>query len=79
MTTEPAQRVLYIVACGGRPAGDLPEFAGYAQRQGWDVCVIATPSGMKFLDADRLASLTGHPIRCEYKRPEDPDVEEFHA
>jgi phosphopantothenoylcysteine synthetase/decarboxylase len=74
VTTEPAQRVLYIVACGGRPAGDLPEFAGYAQRQGWDVCVIATPSGMKFLDADRLASLTGHPIRCEYKRPEDPDV-----
>jgi Flavoprotein len=29
------------------------------------------PSGMKFLDPGRLASLTG---RCDYKRPDEPDV-----
>lgn len=38
------------------------------------MCVIATPSGMKFVDPGRLASLTGHPVRCDYKRPDEPDV-----
>lgn len=71
---RPAQRVLYTVACGGRPAGDLPPFVQYAQDQGWDVCVIATPSAMKFLDPGRLASLTGHPVRFDYKHPDEPDV-----
>jgi phosphopantothenoylcysteine synthetase/decarboxylase len=66
--------VLYIIACGGRPAADLPAFVELAQATGWDVCVVATPSGMKFLDATRLADLTGHPVRSDYKRPEDPDV-----
>jgi phosphopantothenoylcysteine synthetase/decarboxylase len=68
------QRVLYVVACGGRPAGDLPEFVQYARSQGWDVCVIATPSGLKFLDGAHLASLTGHPVRSDYKRPDERDV-----
>ncbi len=66
--------VLYVVACGGRPAADLPAFVEQAQTAGWEVCVVATPSGMKFLDAPRLAALSGHPVRSDYKRPEDPDV-----
>jgi Flavoprotein len=66
--------VLYIIACGGRPGADLPAFVEHAQAAGWEVCVVATPSGMKFLDASRLAELTGHPVRSDYKRPEDPDV-----
>ncbi len=69
--------VLYVIACGGRPARDLPEFAEWAQHIGWDVCVVAAPSGMKFLDAPRLATLTGHPVRCDYKQPDDPDVLPF--
>lgn len=67
-------RVLYVIACGGRPAADVPEFVTWAQGEGWDVCVVATPAATKFLDADRLANLTGHPVRNDYKRPEDPDV-----
>ena len=74
VNARPSPRVLYIIACGGRPAGDLPRFVRYAQDEKWDVCVIATPSGMKFLDSDHLASLTGHPVRCDYKRPDGPDV-----
>lgn len=66
--------VLYIVACGARPADQLPSFAGFAQQQGWDVCVIATPDGTKFLDAAGLEDLTGHPVRSEYKDPAEPDV-----
>jgi len=66
--------VLYIIACGGRPAADLAPFVAHAQATGWEVCVIATPSGMKFLDASSLAKQTGYPVRSDYKRPEDPDL-----
>ncbi|MQY08090.1 flavoprotein [Actinomadura macrotermitis] len=66
--------VLYVVACGGRPAADLPGFVRRLQSDGWTVCVIATLSGTRFLEAGELAGLTGHPVRSEYKRPEEPDV-----
>jgi phosphopantothenoylcysteine synthetase/decarboxylase len=66
--------VLYVVACGGPPARQLPEFVGAARAQGWDACVIATPDGTKFLDTPRLAEQTGHPVRSQYKGPDDPDV-----
>ncbi len=68
------RRVLYAVACGGRPAGDLPAFVQEAQASGWEVCVIATPSALKFMDLDHLAKLTGHVVRYDYKQPEEPDV-----
>lgn len=68
------QPVLYVVACGGRPGGQLPAFVGFAQEQGWDVCVIATPDGTKFIDGKLLAELTSHPVRSQYKRPDEPDV-----
>lgn len=66
--------VLYVIACGGPPAGQIPRFVEDAQRLGWDVCVIATPDGAKFLDAEQLAGLTGHPVRVNYKQPDEPDV-----
>jgi phosphopantothenoylcysteine synthetase/decarboxylase len=72
-----AQKVLYVIACGGRPAADLPAFVTWTQSQGWDTCVIGTPAGMKFLDAPLLTEMTGHPVRDDYKRPEDPDVLPF--
>lgn len=66
--------VLYVVACGGRPAGQLPGFVGFAQELGWDVCVIVTPDGTKFVDAELLADMTKHPVRSQYKHPDEPDV-----
>jgi phosphopantothenoylcysteine synthetase/decarboxylase len=68
------KRVLYVIACGGRPAGDLPRFIQGVQASGWDVCVVGTPSAMRFLDAKRLADLTGYPVRSDYKHPEEPDI-----
>ena len=66
--------VLYLIACGSRPAADLPDFIAYAQQQGWQVCVIATPSALKFIDVPRVRDLTGHPVRYDYKQPDEPDV-----
>jgi hypothetical protein len=74
MNTTPEQPVIYVVACGGPPAADLPPFVAGLQADGWDVCVVATPSALKFLDADALASLSGHPVRSDFKQPYEPDV-----
>jgi phosphopantothenoylcysteine synthetase/decarboxylase len=68
------QPVLYVIACGARPAAQLPDFVTFAQADGWDVCVIMTPDGARFADAEFLAQLTGHPVRVHYKHPDEPDV-----
>ena len=66
--------VLYVIACGGPPASQVGDFVRYAQDQGWDAAVIATPDGARFLDTASLAELTGHPVRVQYKQPGEPDV-----
>jgi phosphopantothenoylcysteine synthetase/decarboxylase len=66
--------VLYIVACGGYTAGQLEDFIRRLQKQGWEVCVIATPSALRFMDTARLEALTGHVVRYEYKQPNELDV-----
>lgn len=66
--------MLYIVACGGRPAGDLAAFVTRCQAMGWETCVIATPSALKFMDTQKLTELTGHVVRYDYKQPDEPDA-----
>ncbi|MFI7023682.1 MULTISPECIES: flavoprotein [unclassified Micromonospora] len=68
------QEVLYIIACGSPLARDVGRLVELAQQDGWDVCVITTPDGAKFVDRTSLARQTGHPVRTHYKNPGDPDV-----
>jgi hypothetical protein len=56
------------------PARDAGRLVELAQAEGWEVCVIATPSGRSFIDQAALEAATGHPVRSEYKQPEEPDV-----
>ena len=73
-------RVLYIIVCGSPAARRVNILVESAQQAGWDVCVVTTPDGRKFIDAPALAALTGHPVRSTYKNPGDPDVlPEAHA
>jgi phosphopantothenoylcysteine synthetase/decarboxylase len=67
-------RTLYVIACGAPPAREVDKLARPAQEKGWDVCVLATPSGRRFLNTEELEQLTGHPVRSEYKEPGTPDV-----
>lgn len=67
-------RVLYVLACGAPPSRDIGVLAGLAHEQGWDVCVITSPRGRTFIDADKLEAATGHPVRSDYKDPREPDV-----
>jgi phosphopantothenoylcysteine synthetase/decarboxylase len=66
--------VLYVAVCAASPAGEVAELVRPAQDHGWDVCVLATPSAVRFVDVAELERLTGHPVRSEYKDPGAPDV-----
>ncbi|MFF0775306.1 flavoprotein [Nonomuraea wenchangensis] len=45
-----------------------------AQGRGWEVCLLTTPMGRRFLDTVALERPTGYPVRSEYKEPGTPDV-----
>ncbi|MEU8085544.1 flavoprotein [Micromonospora sp. NPDC049101] len=66
--------VLYVIACGSPLARRVGQLVDLAQQDGWDVCVVVTPDGAKFVDQTALARQTGHPVRTHYKNPDDPDV-----
>jgi phosphopantothenoylcysteine synthetase/decarboxylase len=66
--------VLYVIVCGSPASRGVGEAVRLAQADGWDVCVVATPSGLKWIDLPALAELTGHPVRHQYKFPGDLDV-----
>jgi phosphopantothenoylcysteine synthetase/decarboxylase len=66
--------VVYVIACGSPVARDVGRLVSLAQERGYEVCVVATPDGRKFIDVSTLAAQTGHPVRTAYKNPGDPDV-----
>jgi len=66
--------VLYALVCGSPVAAGVGRLVTAAQRDGWRVCVIASPSGLRFLDVPELAARTGFPVRSEYKSAGAPDL-----
>jgi Flavoprotein len=64
---------LYLIASGAAPARELPALVTDLTRD-WDTCVITTPEGSRFLDAGRIAEMTGHPVRTGFKDPDAPDI-----
>jgi phosphopantothenoylcysteine synthetase/decarboxylase len=69
-----SDRVLYVIVCGSPAARNVGKLVDLAQADGWDVCVVATPDGRKFIDVPALAEQTGHQVRTAYKNPGEPDV-----
>ena len=67
-------RVLYVVACGSPAARNVYLLVGLAQAAGWEVCVVATPDGRRYVDDSGVAAQTGHPVRSSFKNPGDLDV-----
>ena len=74
MTTT---RTLYVISCAAPPARLVTTGIQAAHSAGWDVCLVLTPSAYCWLDASTLSALTdltGHPVRHQYKLPDEPDV-----
>ncbi|HVB44698.1 MAG TPA: flavoprotein [Streptosporangiaceae bacterium] len=66
-------RVLYVIACAAPPAQNIDQMIRLAHEEGWDACLLATPSALRFFDPAALRGLTGHPVRSQYKEPGTPD------
>lgn len=68
------QPVLYALVTGSPAARDIGKLVDLAHADGWDICVIASPNGRRFIDAEVLSARTGHTVRSDYKDPDAPDV-----
>ena len=67
--------VLYIVACGARPAGQSARLVASAHVTGFTACVVTTPMARQFIDdVDQLQEATGYRVRSEYKQPNEEDA-----
>jgi phosphopantothenoylcysteine synthetase/decarboxylase len=66
-------RVLYQVVCAAPAASGVADFVRLAQAGGWRVRVIVTPMGIRFVDADHLAELTGDRVRVDFRMPDEAD------
>lgn len=69
-----SDRVLYVIVCAAPPAQEVTKLVRLAQQQDWEVCVLATPSAARFVDAHEIEQLTRHPVRSEYKEPGTSDI-----
>lgn len=72
--TTPPERVLYVVTCATPAARHVGELVSLAHGEDWTVCVIATPSALRFIDRAALEEQTSYPVRSDYKHPDAPDV-----
>lgn len=68
--------VLYLIGCAAPPVRQIHTPIRLAQQRGWEVCLVLTPTAATWLDAEipGLEKLTGHPVRSQYKLPDDPDA-----
>ncbi|MBW0273094.1 hypothetical protein ATM97_23705 [Nocardia sp. MH4] len=66
--------MLYAIVTGASPADTVGELVELAQAVGWDVCVVASPNGARFLDIEALETQTAHPVRWEFKQPGTDDL-----
>ena len=65
---------LYVIACAASAASEVGKLVALAQDDDWDVCLLVTPSAVRFIDAPAMEKLTCHPVRSQYKDPGAPDV-----
>jgi len=61
--------VLYLVVSGAPAPEGIPALVAACQAAGWRVVVFSTPAGTRFIDPAELETLTGEPVRSEYRMP----------
>lgn len=66
--------VLYVIVCACPAAREAEQLVRLAKERGFDTCVLTTPLARRFVDVEEFAALTGHPVRSEYKHPDEPDM-----
>jgi phosphopantothenoylcysteine synthetase/decarboxylase len=68
---QPKKPFLYVVVCAAGIARDVGRLITAAQGRGWAVGVVATPSGLGFVDAAEVEEWTGYRVRSAWRSPGD--------
>jgi hypothetical protein len=66
-------RTLYLIGTTAPPIRQLDQACKLAIQDGWDPCVIVTPTAAGWVDVDRLADITSKPVRVHPRRPDEQD------
>jgi phosphopantothenoylcysteine synthetase/decarboxylase len=61
-----------LVVCAAPLAQRAPDLAAALTGDGWQVTVVATPSGHRWFDPATIADITGSPPLVEYRQPDEP-------
>ena len=72
MSGPEGDRTICIVVCGAGPASRVSVLVTLAHQQGWTVRVVATPTGLGFLDVQALADQCGSSVRSDYRTNGEP-------
>ena len=64
--------VLYVIACAAPAATGVHHLVPLAQAAGWQVHIVTTPMGERFVNVPELERLTGDLVRSTYRMPQDP-------
>lgn len=72
--SKPPTALATVARAVGVTARDVGKLVGLAQDAGWTVCVIATPTAIRFIDREALEVQAGYPVRSDYKQPGTSDV-----
>ncbi|MEU8390375.1 flavoprotein [Micromonospora sp. NPDC048843] len=65
--------VLALVVSAAPPALRIDELIKQLIKDGWTVCVTATPTAATWINLEALAKLTGYPVRVRWRLPGEPD------
>jgi phosphopantothenoylcysteine synthetase/decarboxylase len=65
--------VLYLIVCAAPPASESGRTIAALQDAGWDVCVVATPAALAWIDSPAISKATGHPVRSDFRGPDEPE------
>ncbi|MER7419122.1 flavoprotein [Micromonospora peucetia] len=74
MTPEPIApaSVLLLIVSAAPPATQIEQLISFLQSDHWDVHVIATPTAMSWINPEKIARQTSHPVQSRARRPDEP-------
>ncbi|MCG5468730.1 flavoprotein [Micromonospora sp. LAH09] len=65
--------VLHLVVCAAGPAEHIDELVDLLLADGWQVCMIVSPTAAPWFDREALQDKTGYLVRVEWRMPGDPE------
>ncbi|MEW2474031.1 flavoprotein [Micromonospora gifhornensis] len=65
--------VLALIVCAAPPVLRISELIALLQKDGWTICLTATPTAATWIDSNALETQTGYPVRVQWRKPGEPE------